>query len=189
MVATAETCSTCLIGVVQLGREAAQFVIPVALAPERQRENGNVIDRARLDQRLRGARRNQVEVGEHLLVQPHDGSLFVLADEEAHHGHGPAGAGSRVDVLDAGNLPQQLLHGLGDALLDFTRGGAGHLDEDVDHGDDDLRLLFAGKFDHCEDAQKNRGQHEERCEFGVDEGGGEPPGGAEAGSVVHLAAS
>ena len=40
-------------GVVQLGRQAAQLVIPVALAPERQRENGNVIDRARLYERRR----------------------------------------------------------------------------------------------------------------------------------------
>src|SRR5262249_20759427 len=87
------------------------------------------------------------------------------------------------------DLPQQFLHGLGDALLDFTRGGAGHLDEDVDHRDNDLRLFFAREFDHREDTQKNRGHHEKRCEFGADEGGGEPPGGTEAGGVVHLAAS
>ena len=92
--------------VVQLGRQAAQLVIPVALAPERQREDGNVIDRARLDERRRSPRRDQVEVGEHFLVQAHDGPLFVLSDEEAHHGHGPAGAGSRIDVLDARDFPQ-----------------------------------------------------------------------------------
>ena len=46
-----------------------------------------------------------------------------------------------------------------------------------------------GSLTDREDAQKNRGQHEERCELGVDEGGGEPPGSTEAGSVVHFAAS
>ena len=78
-------------GVVQLRGEAPQLVIAVALARERQRQDRHIIDRARLDQRRRGARRDQVEVGEHLLVQPDDGFLFVLADEEAHDGHGPPG--------------------------------------------------------------------------------------------------
>src|SRR5262245_33730270 len=80
--------------VVQLGGEAAQLVIPVARTPKRQREDGDVVDRARLDERRRGPRRDQVEVGEYFLVQAHDGSLFVLADEEAHHGHRPAWARS-----------------------------------------------------------------------------------------------
>src|SRR5689334_16086539 len=69
------------------------------------------------------------------------------------------------------------------------RGGARHLDEYVDHGDNDLRLLFARELNHCEDAQKNRGHYEKRCEFGTDEGGGEPPGGVQARSVIHLVAS
>ncbi len=46
------------------------------------------------------------------------------------------------------------LHRLGDALLDFARRGARHLDEDVDHGDDDLRLFFAGQFQNREPTQQ-----------------------------------
>src|SRR5215472_11373385 len=176
-------------GVVQLRGEAPQIVVAIALGPERQGQNGHIIDRARLNARRRGARRHQVEVCGYLVVQTHNGLLFVLADEKTHYGHRHARAGCRVDVLDARNLPQELLHRFGNTLLDFARGGARHLDEDVDHGDDDLRLLLPGKFNHSDDAQKKRGRHEKRCELGVDESGGEPPGDAEARRVVHFVVS
>ena len=42
-------------GVVQLRGEAPQIVIAVALAPERQGQNGHIIDRARLNERRREA--------------------------------------------------------------------------------------------------------------------------------------
>ena len=69
--------------VVELRGEPAQLEIAVAVAPERQRQDRHVVDRARLDERRRGAGRDQVEVGEHLLVQPDDALLFVLADVES----------------------------------------------------------------------------------------------------------
>ena len=73
--------------VVHLGRDLAQFEIAVAFARKRQRQNRHVVDGARLHQRRRGARRNQIEIGVQLLVQPHDALLFVLADVEAHDRH------------------------------------------------------------------------------------------------------
>ena len=53
-----------------------------------------------------------------------------------------------------GNLPQQLLHRLGDALFHFTRRCARHLHEDVHHRHDDLRLFLARQLPHREGAQQ-----------------------------------
>ena len=73
-------------GVIHLRRDAAEIEIAVAFAPERQRKYRNVIDRAGFDQRLRRARRDQIQVGGQLLVQPDDGLLFVLSDQETNDG-------------------------------------------------------------------------------------------------------
>jgi hypothetical protein len=58
-----------------------------------------------------------------------------------------------LDLLDAGDLPDELLHGPGDAVLDLGGAGAGHLHHDVDHRDDDLRLLLAGKQERRKGAE------------------------------------
>jgi len=134
--------------------DAAQFEIAVALAGKSESQNRHVVDGARLHQRLRSTRRDQVEVGVQLLVQPHDARLFILAHQKAHHRHGHAGAGRRVDILHTGDLPQQFLHRLGDPLFDFARGSAGHAYEHVDHRDDDLWFLLAGQFPHGESAHQ-----------------------------------
>ena len=57
-----------------------------------------------------------------------------------------------------GNLPQQLLHRNGDALLDFCGRCARHLDEDVHHGHDDLRLFLARRLPDGEGAEQERGR-------------------------------
>jgi len=141
-------------GIVHLGGDATQVEVAVALAPERQRQDGHVVDGARLDERLGGARRDEVEIGVHLLVELDDAVFLVLADVEADDGHGHPRAGCGVDVLDARDLPDQLLHGLGDPLLDFLGAGAGHGHEDIEHGHLDLRLLLAGEAPHGERAQR-----------------------------------
>ena len=78
------------------------------------------------------------------------------SDQEAHDRGRHAGARSGVDILHAGDLPQQLLHRFGDALFHFARRRARHLDEDVDHGHNDLRLFLARQFPHGERAQQQR---------------------------------
>ncbi len=71
-------------GVIELRGDAPQIEIVVAAAGERERENRHIVDRARLHQGLRSARRDQVEIGEQLLVQSDDALLFVLSHVEAH---------------------------------------------------------------------------------------------------------
>ena len=87
IIVTAETSGDCLMTSCDLRRHAPQLEIAVALAPQRQRQNRHIVDRARLDQRRRRARRDQIEVRGELLVQPDDALLLVLADVEAHDRH------------------------------------------------------------------------------------------------------
>ena len=72
--------------------------------------------------------------------------LFILPDQKAYDCGGHARAGRRVDILHPRNLPKQLLHRFGDALLHFARRCAWHLDEDIHHRYDNLRLFLAGKL-------------------------------------------
>ena len=76
-------------GVIELRGDAAQIEIVVAAAGEREREDRHIVDGARLDERLRCARRDEVEIGEQLLIQADDALLFVLADVETHDGERP----------------------------------------------------------------------------------------------------
>ena len=165
---TAETSGTCLMVSSSCAAIRRRFEIVVAAAGERQRENGHIVDGARLHQRLRSARRDQIEIGEQLLVQADDALLFVLAHIETHDRQRHAGAGSGVDVLDARNLPEQFLHGPGDALLHLVRRSSGHLNEDVDHRHDDLRLLFARQFPHGKRSDEQRRADQKRRQFGGD---------------------
>ena len=154
--------------VVDLGGDAAQLETTVAAAGKRQRQDGHVVDRPRFHQRLQSARGDQIEIGVELLVEPHDASFFVLSHVEAHDGQGASGARSRVDVLHAGDLPQQFFHGLSDALFDFAHGSAGHLHHHVDHRDDDLRLLLARQLPDGESANQQRRADYQRRELGGD---------------------
>jgi len=88
-----------------LGGNAPQLVVVIPLAVERESQDRHVVDAARLDQRLRHALRDPVEVGEHLVVRADDGLLFVGADVEPGDCHAHPGARGRVDVLHARDLP------------------------------------------------------------------------------------
>lgn len=52
MIVTTDVSGTCLNGVVDLRGDLAQFVIAVLIAPEGERQDGHVVNRARLHQRL-----------------------------------------------------------------------------------------------------------------------------------------
>src|ERR1019366_2714304 len=84
-----------------LSRNSPKFEVTVPLAPECQRQDRNVVNRAGLDQRRRCARWNEVQIRVQLLVQPDDAFLFVLTDKEAHNGSGNTWAGGGVDVFHA----------------------------------------------------------------------------------------
>ena len=155
--------------VVELARNPAKLVIPIAAGVKRQAQDRHVVDRSRLDQRFGSARRYAVEIREHFLVDPNNGVFLVLADVETNDHHRGAGAGGGVDVLDPGDLPQQLLHRFGDSLLHLARGHPRHRDENVNHRDDDLRLFFSGQVQSGEDARSKGERYDQRREFRVGE--------------------
>ncbi len=130
-------------GVVHLGGQAAQGEVVVGFRVEGEGEDGHVVDAVRLDERPRDAVGDAVEVGLQLLVEADDGLLEVRAHVEAGDEQTLPGGGGGVDVFHPGQFVEQLLHGHGQPLLDFLRGGAGHGDDDVDHRHLDLRLLLA----------------------------------------------
>src|SRR6266545_4199717 len=162
--------------VAQVSGDEAQLVVRVTWRPQRDGENRHVIDGARFDDWADDTRRNPVCVRGELLIQADERPVLRFAHLEPDDHHRLTGAGSGIEILDAGNLPQQLLHRPRHALFDIGRRRARHLDEDVHHGDDDLRLFFARQSDHCERAQGDRGDDEQRCQLGLDERGGQPAG-------------
>ncbi len=129
-----------------------------------------------------------------LVLEPDQAALLVLSDQEAHDHRALAWARGGVDVLDARDLREQALHGLGDARLDLPGGGAGHAHEHVDHGHDDLRLFLAGKAIDGQRPETHRGHDQEGRQLGRDEGPREPTrraeraeraGGSDLGRLVH----
>ncbi len=55
---------------------------------------------------------------------------------------------------------RELFHGAGHTLLDLFGRSAGHGHEDVEHGNDDLRLLFSRQHQEGEEPQQHRTQQE-----------------------------
>jgi len=155
--------------VVELGGEPAQREVVVRGAVQRECEHRHVVDGARLDQRRADAGRDAVEIGLELLVEAHERGLQIGADLETHDGHHAAGAGGRVEVLHAGDFPEQFLHRARGAVFHLQRGGAGHADEYVDHRHLDLRLLLARQHEHREQAEQDRCDDDDGRQLRVDE--------------------
>ena len=143
--------------VFQFPRDSAETVRIVVLPPKGQRHDGHVIDRTDLDDRLRDAGWDSVEVGVKLVVGLHDRVFLFAADIEAHDQHAHARMTDGVDVLDAWHLAQQFLHRKADSLRDFFRRRPRHLHKHVEHGNHNLRLFFPRSLKDAEGAQKQRG--------------------------------
>jgi len=157
-----------------------------ALAPEGEREDGHVVDGAGLDHRLGDAGRDPVVVGHELVVELDEAVLQALAHVEPDDGQVEPGFDDGVKVLDALDLPEELLHGTRDPFLHLLRGGAGVGHGDVDHGDNDLGLLLAGGHDDGKEAEQQGCDHDQRGELRTDEGMGDLAGYPDA--VAHGAA-
>jgi hypothetical protein len=138
--------------------------------------DGDIVNGARLDQRRADARRDAVVVGLQFLVEPDEALLEVGADLEADDDERAAGAGGGVEVFDAGDFPEQLLHRPRDAVLDLAGRGAGHGDDDVHHRHLDLRLLLAREHDHRKCAEEQRGEHQQRGDARIYAQRGQPAG-------------
>ena len=141
----------------------------VIFRPKSKGQNRDVINISRFDQRRCGRPGNPVHIGHELGLKPNDGFLLILAHIEPDDGHGCPRAGCGIHILHTGDLPQQLFHGIGDPFFDFPSAGTGHFDEDIHHGNDNLRLFFPGKRDDRGNSHQNGGNDDQRGELGIDE--------------------
>src|ERR1051325_4592401 len=92
-------------GVVKLRGDPPELEITISTAGQRQCQDWHIVDRTRLDERLRSAGRNQVVIGQQFLVKPNDALLFILTDKETNNRHRAAGTRRRINVFDTRELP------------------------------------------------------------------------------------
>ena len=155
--------------VLQLAGNSPQAVRVVILSPQRERQDGHVVNRADLDDGLGNPGRNAVEVGVKLVVGLYDRIFFFRAYVKAHNQQAHPRVADRVDVLNSRHFAEQSLHGQADALCNFFRGGTRHLHEDVEHGNDDLWLFLARGLEDGKSAKQEGPHDHERGQLGVDE--------------------
>src|SRR5688572_19666672 len=114
-----------------------------------------------------------------LLIEPHERVFLVLADQEADHDHRLSRARGGIQILDAGNFPEQLFDRAREPLLHLGGRSARHRDEHIDHRHDDLRLFLARQGQYGKKTKQHRRNHEQRRQLRVDERrrnpSGEPP--------------
>jgi len=67
-----------------------------------------------------------------------------------------------IDVLDPRELGEEPLQGLHRQAPHLLRGGPWELDEDVDHGDRDLRVLLPWSGHQSQQAHPQHGEEEQR---------------------------
>ena len=154
----------------------AQLIAVVVLAPQGERQDGNVVDGPGLDERLRDALGHAIGVGVELAVDLDQRVFLRRPHQEAHDDQALPRAGDGVHVLDAGNFVHQAFDGIGDALFDFLRRGTRHGGHHVEHGDEDLRLLLARDGEYGQETQSQGRDDGDRRQLRIDEGVGQLPG-------------
>ena len=135
------------------------------LTPQGQCENGHIVDRPGLDERLRCPLWHAVRVGVELAVDLDQGIFLRGSDQEAHDDEALARAGNGVDILDSRNFMHQVFDRVCDALLDLLGRRAGHGCHHVQHRHQDLRLLLTRDHRHGKQAQRQRSGDGERREL------------------------
>ena len=160
------------------------------LRPQRQRDDRDVVDALRLDQRLADVElaRQPVAVREDRVVQPDD----RLGARHAHlvldRDQRLARPRHRPHVLEARDLREHLLGRNRDQRLDVLRRRARERHEDVGHRDVDLRLLLARRHDDRERARHQQHERDQRRELRREEEAGDPARDAQWRGVGHARA-
>ena len=162
--------------VVHLRGETAEREVIERRALQRERQNRHIVDRAGFDDRRRHAGGDTVKIRLQLLVEPHERGLNLRTHPEAHDHQCGRGAGSGIEIFDAGNFPEQFFHRPRDAVFDLPRGGARHPDKNIHHRDLDLRLFFPREHQHGKEPEQHRSNHRDRREFRLRKHSGQPAG-------------
>ncbi|MNO60801.1 hypothetical protein D3C76_514290 [compost metagenome] len=125
------------------------------LAPEREADDGDIIDPPGFHQRLTDSNTlwQPVPVGVELVVEIDDGLLAAHPHLEHHHQQGTIGLGKRVEGINPLYLGDHLLGRSSDERLHLRRTGPREGDIDIGEGDIDLRLLLLGGHQHRKQAE------------------------------------
>jgi hypothetical protein len=170
----------------QLLGHAPQRGVVRRLRPQGQRDDWNVVDLDRTHDPAGDAGRRAVAMRLDAAVDADQRAFAVLADEETHRDHRAVAARDRVDVLDAVDLPQELLQRRGDELLDLFGARARERDQHVGHGHDDLRFFFARRDEHGHPTEQRRHDQHQRRQRSGGERADQAPHPAVRARVVRL---
>ncbi len=148
----------------QLVGDPGQLGGPQLLAPERQADDGHIVDPPGFDQRLADAKPlgQPVPVRVELVVEIDDGLLAAHPHLEHHHQQGAVRAREGVEGVYPLDLGNNLFGGSGDEGFDLRRAGPREGDIDVGEGDIDLRLLLLGGYQHRKQAEQEPHQRQQR---------------------------
>ncbi len=182
-----------ILGLDELGLQLAGQPREISLLPARRRclfgresedDDGDVIDAAADDERGRDPDRDPVHVGADLVIDPEHRVVLAGADHEARGDPGLVVHRLAIDVLHAGDRLDDGLERLGDELDHVRRLEPVGLDDDIDHGDVDLRVLLARDGEQRDEAGGERGKQEEGRDRRADRRLGQPSGNAEIHGVT-----
>ncbi len=158
---------TDIVGLDQFGLQLFGEFVEVFVGPARrglrlrrqgQHHNGDVIDAAADDQRLRNANRNAIEIGTDLFMDAQDGVIGIGADEESRGHHHPIIDRLAVDVFDPVDALDDFLKRLGHQFDRVRRLEPVGVDPDIHHRDADLRLLLARNGEERDQADREGSQ-------------------------------
>ena len=132
-------------------------------AVKSQRHDRHVIDAPWLDDRIHDTEvgRKPVAVGIDGVIEPDQSLDRLLAHLVLHGNHRHARTRNGIDVLDAGDARQHLFRRPRHQCLDIPGRGAGEGDEDIGHGDVDLRLFLARRDQGCANAEQQGDQRDQ----------------------------
>ena len=143
--------------------------VEILVRPQGQGDHGHVVYALGLHQGRRHAVGDLVHVGGQLLVDLHQGGLHFLPHLELHRHHAAATLGNGIHMLHALDLPHHAFQGLDGQGSHFLHGRAGVLDEQIDEGNGDLRILLPRRQDQACQAQQEHGDIQQGRQGRIDE--------------------
>ena len=156
------------------------------LGPERQRNDGNIVDTDRVNPRKSHTGRHFVAVGVQFVINLDEGVTHGLPDLELDRDNALVAHGHGVDMLDSGNLAHDSLKWRNREIGNLSCRSARILDPEIDHGHGDLRVFLARNQQITHDAHHEHGDVEQRRERRIDEILGHAASEAEIGVVQFI---